>query len=62
LSPTEYALPVVNSELAAHVASYSEHLFPSLLARELPTSATGELTRDKLLDNITSLGTAAALL
>lgn len=49
------------------MVSYCEHLFPSLLARELPTrpaaavasalirptSATGKLTRDEILDNIT---------
>ncbi len=49
------------------IASYSEHLFPSLLARELPTqptaavasallrptSATEELARDEILDKIT---------
>jgi putative oxidoreductase len=28
---TEYALPLVTPELAAHLATYSEHLFPVLL-------------------------------
>jgi putative oxidoreductase len=28
---TEYALPLVTPELAAHLATYSEHLFPLLL-------------------------------
>jgi len=33
----EYALPVVNPELAAHLATYSEHLFPILLVLGLLT-------------------------
>ena len=28
---TEYALPLVSPEIAAHAATYSEHLFPALL-------------------------------
>ena len=28
---TEYALPLVSPQIAAHVATYSEHLFPALL-------------------------------
>ena len=28
---TEYALPLVSPEVAAHAATYSEHLFPALL-------------------------------
>jgi putative oxidoreductase len=28
---TEYALPLISPELAAHISTYSEHLFPVLL-------------------------------
>lgn len=34
---TEYALPLVQPELAAHAATYSEHLFPILLVLGLFT-------------------------
>ncbi|MGV8842958.1 MAG: DoxX family protein [Pseudomonas sp.] len=34
---TEYALPVISSELAAHLATYSEHIFPVLLVLGLFT-------------------------
>jgi len=34
---TEYALPVISSELAAHLATYSEHVFPVLLVLGLFT-------------------------
>ena len=34
---TEYALPLVTPELAAHAAAYSEHLFPILLVLGLFT-------------------------
>lgn len=37
LFATEYALPLVPSELAAHLATYSEHLFPILLVLGLLT-------------------------
>jgi len=33
----EYALPVIDPELAAHLATYSEHLFPILLVLGLLT-------------------------
>ena len=41
--PADYALPVVHSALAAHIASLSEHLFPGLLVRELPTRPAAAL-------------------
>jgi|TARA_Y100001949_G_scaffold175816_1_gene186683 putative oxidoreductase len=31
LFETEYALPLLSSQLAAHLATYAEHLFPLLL-------------------------------
>lgn len=34
---TEYALPLVSPEVAAHAATYSEHLFPILLVLGLLT-------------------------
>lgn len=34
---TEYALPLVPPEIAAHLATYSEHLFPILLVLGLAT-------------------------
>lgn len=34
---TEYALPLVRPEIAAHAATYSEHLFPILLVLGLLT-------------------------
>jgi putative oxidoreductase len=34
---TEYALPLISPELAAHLATYSEHLFPVLLVLGLFT-------------------------
>jgi len=34
---TDYALPLVKPEIAAHVATYSEHLFPILLVLGLAT-------------------------
>ena len=34
---TEYALPLVSPEVAAHAATYSEHLFPALLVLGLFT-------------------------
>jgi putative oxidoreductase len=34
---TEYALPLISPEIAAHAATYSEHLFPMLLAIGLLT-------------------------
>ncbi|QCY11575.1 DoxX family protein [Pseudomonas sp. MPC6] len=34
---TEYALPVISPELAAHLSTYSEHLFPLLLVLGLFT-------------------------
>ncbi|SEI84174.1 putative oxidoreductase [Sphingobium sp. AP50] len=34
---TEYALPIVPPEIAAHAATYSEHLFPILLVMGLFT-------------------------
>ncbi|MDD1000052.1 DoxX family protein [Pseudomonas sp. TNT2022 ID1044] len=34
---TEYALPLISPELAAHLAAYSEHLFPMLLVLGLFT-------------------------
>ena len=34
---TEYALPIVSPEIAAHAATYSEHLFPILLVLGLFT-------------------------
>ena len=34
---TEYALPLLSPELAAHLATYSEHLFPVLLVLGLFT-------------------------
>lgn len=34
---TEYALPLIDSDLAAHLATYSEHLFPILLVLGLFT-------------------------
>ena len=34
---TEYALPLVSPEVAAHAATYSEHLFPALLIMGLFT-------------------------
>lgn len=34
---TEYALPLVSPELAAHLATYAEHLFPILLVLGLFT-------------------------
>ena len=34
---TEYALPLVSPEIAAHAATYSEHLFPALLVMGLFT-------------------------
>lgn len=33
----EYALPLINPDLAAHVATYAEHLFPILLVLGLLT-------------------------
>ena len=29
---TDYALPLIDPEIAAHAATYSEHLFPVMLA------------------------------
>jgi putative oxidoreductase len=37
LFATEYALPLIPSDVAAHLATYSEHLFPVLLALGLFT-------------------------
>lgn len=37
LFATEYALPLIPSNIAAHIATYSEHLFPILLALGLFT-------------------------
>ena len=37
LFETEYALPFIKPELAAHLATYSEHLFPILLVLGLLT-------------------------
>ena len=34
---TEYKLPLISPELAAHLATYAEHLFPSLLVLGLFT-------------------------
>ena len=34
---TEYALPLVSPQIAAHAATYSEHLFPALLVMGLFT-------------------------
>jgi len=34
---SEYALPLVSPEIAAHLATYSEHLFPALLVLGLFT-------------------------
>lgn len=34
---TEYALPLISPELAAHLATYAEHLFPILLVLGLLT-------------------------
>lgn len=34
---SEYALPLISPELAAHIAAYSEHLFPVLLVLGLFT-------------------------
>ena len=34
---TEYALPLVSPQIAAHAATYSEHLFPALLVLGLFT-------------------------
>lgn len=34
---TEYALPLISPELAAHLSTYSEHLFPLLLVLGLCT-------------------------
>lgn len=34
---TEYALPLISPELAAHLSAYSEHLFPMLLVAGLFT-------------------------
>jgi putative oxidoreductase len=34
---TEYALPLISPELAAHISTYSEHLFPVLLVLGLFT-------------------------
>lgn len=34
---TEYALPLISPEVAAHLATYSEHLFPMLLVLGLFT-------------------------
>jgi putative oxidoreductase len=34
---TEYALPLISPELAAHLSTYSEHLFPVLLVLGLLT-------------------------
>jgi len=34
---TEYALPIVDPEIAAHAATYSEHFFPILLVLGLAT-------------------------
>ncbi|MFJ2331215.1 DoxX family protein [Pseudomonas helleri] len=34
---TEYALPLISPELAAHLAAYSEHVFPVLLVMGLFT-------------------------
>ncbi|MFJ3007468.1 DoxX family protein [Pseudomonas fluorescens] len=34
---TEYSLPLINPELAAHLATYAEHLFPILLVLGLLT-------------------------
>lgn len=34
---TEYALPLISPEIAAHLATYSEHLFPVLLVLGLFT-------------------------
>ncbi|WP_397450040.1 DoxX family protein [Pseudomonas sp. NA-150] len=34
---SEYALPLISSDLAAHLATYSEHLFPILLVLGLLT-------------------------
>lgn len=37
---TEYALPLISPELAAHLAAYSEHVFPALLVVGLFTRAS----------------------
>ncbi|WP_416194888.1 DoxX family protein [Pseudomonas sp. CCC3.1] len=37
---TEYALPLISPELAAHLAAYSEHVFPVLLVVGLFTRAS----------------------
>lgn len=37
---TEYALPLIPPEIAAHLAAYSEHLFPILLVLGLFTRAS----------------------
>ncbi|MFB0872108.1 MULTISPECIES: DoxX family protein [unclassified Sphingobium] len=37
---TEYALPLIPPEIAAHAATYSEHLFSTLLAVGLATRAS----------------------
>ncbi len=37
---TEYALPLLTPELAAHLATYAEHLFPGLLVLGLFTRAS----------------------
>lgn len=37
LFQTEYALPLADPEIAAHVATYAEHLFPILLVLGLAT-------------------------
>ena len=37
---SEYALPLVSPELAAHLATYSEHLFPILLVLGLITRSS----------------------
>lgn len=37
LFETEYALPLIPSDVAAHLATYSEHLFPILIVLGLAT-------------------------
>jgi putative oxidoreductase len=49
---SEYALPLVSPELAAHLATYAEHLFPILLVLGLLTrsSATALLAMTLVIE------------
>jgi putative oxidoreductase len=52
LFASEYALPLVSPNVAAHMATYAEHLFPALLVLGLFTrlSAFGLLTMTAVIE------------